>query len=157
MGRAMCWLLAGGRMAIRGLVLAGVLVVAGAMLPATRPEVPGRPGVSEPDLDRPVETVALLVPEGMPARSLRIIDGDGRELATLTHLFDGRMIVVMRGRGESQVSCAISSKDRVGVEMVGSSRRNSIEMDPDGTARVSNAPSLHRAHRATLADEPLDD
>ena len=119
-----------GRTAVGILV---IMLVVGAVAPMPAPEarMESEPG----DLERPVDTVALTVPDGLMMKSLTITDGSGHELATLTSLRTGGTTVVMRQHDGAAVSCWFNGKDRVILELTGTVWRTQIEMNRDGTAK----------------------
>jgi hypothetical protein len=147
-------LAAGGRLARTALGCAGILVVVAAIVPTSGPDARVVPEVGDPE--RPVDTVAVTVPEGMLAKSLTITDASGRELATLTHWSNGETTVVARRRGGPDVSCWLNRKECAFVELIGAIHRTRIEMDPAGITKtfVTPSPRLSRRGPAIEASSP---
>jgi hypothetical protein len=119
------------RAALGFVVLMGILAM---VAPTPEPDARAR---SEPAGSVPnVSTVTLRVPEGELAGTLNVVDASGRELAMLTYFSDGEIVLVARRNGGAGVSLWLTGKGTARVQMSGTSRATTIEMEPDGTTKT---------------------
>jgi hypothetical protein len=81
-------------------------------------------------------TVTLRVPEGELAGTLNVVDASGRELAILTYFSDGDLVLVARRNGAA-ASVWLRDQGTPSVQMSGTSRATIVEMEPDGTTKIS--------------------
>ena len=100
---------------------------------------PHRPEPGSPTAN--VNTVTLRVPKGELSGTLNIVDASGGELATLTLLSTGETAVAAR-RGGTGWGLAFTGNGTARMEVVGPVRVTDIEMDPDGTTRISTRERL---------------
>jgi hypothetical protein len=123
--------------------LVGLIVVAALISPA-QSEAPARSEAI--DSARHTDSVILLVPEGEQAGHLSVVDEEGRELALLSRLRDGRVIVVANrgGRGGLSLACSIEGDGAASLEFIGAVRHTSIDIQPDGGMRTIERDSLRR-------------
>jgi hypothetical protein len=120
-----------GKAALGFLVLMGILAM---VAPPPELGVNARPDLAGSVAN--VSTVTLRVPEGELSGTLNVVDASGRELALLTYFSDGEMVLVARRNDGAAVSLWIRGEGTARVQMGGTSRATTIEMEPDGTTRT---------------------
>jgi hypothetical protein len=113
----------------------GLMTVIAAVVPTPEPasgtqSEPGDPAQS-------TSTVTLRVPEGEPAGHMTVVDATGRELATVTHWYNGDVAVVARRDAGASVASYLNANGSTDVRVSGTARWTDIEAKPDGTAKVS--------------------
>jgi hypothetical protein len=112
----------------------GVLVIAGALVPVPGPERRARSDGVDPLLT--ADTVVLAVPEGIPSRTLTVVDASGREVATLTHWTNDDTTIIAPGRDGAGVGCYLNARGSTVVLLAGKARQTRIESKPDGTTNT---------------------
>jgi hypothetical protein len=119
------------RAALGFVVLMAILAM---VAPPPEPDARARPDPAGSVAN--VSTVTLRVPEGELVRNLNVVDASGRELALLTYFSDGELVLVARRSGGACVSLWFTGKGTARVQMSGTSRATTIELEPDGTTRT---------------------
>lgn len=121
-----------GKAVLGFVVLMAILAM---VAPPPEPDARARPDAAGSVANS--STVTLRVPEGELAGNLNVVDASGRELAVLTYFSDGELVLVARRNGGACVSLWLTGSGTARVQMSGTSRATSIEMEPDGTTRAS--------------------
>ena len=132
-------LAAGGPLWRTALGLAVLAFVIAVFVPSPDPDARARPEPGSPTAN--VNTVTLRVPKGELSGTLNIVDASGGELATLTLLSTGETAVAAR-RGGTGWGLAFTGNGTARMEVVGPVRVTDIEMEPDGTTRISTRERL---------------
>ena len=135
---------AGGLLMRAAVGFVGFLVVAGAIAPRPDSEAGARSQAGDPA--GPASTIVLTVPEGELGGHLTIVDGAGRELATLTHWYTGSTSIIA-GRGDGVgLSCLFDGKGAAALKFINTARGISIDARSDGTTRIFEKPLESRQH-----------
>ncbi len=121
-----------GRAALGFAAFMGILAI---VSPPPEPGARARPDATDSPANSSI--VTLRVPVGETSATLNVVDASGGQLAFLTHLCAGDILVVApRGGGAGSV-LQLTGNGTAKLQMVGTARETYIEMDPDGTTRTS--------------------
>lgn len=85
----------------------------------------------------PADAVVLRVPDGEPAGHLTVVDAAGREIASLTHWSNGHTAVVTHRDVGPTVGFYHKAEGWVGVLVSGTAGETRIQVEPDGTTKLS--------------------
>jgi hypothetical protein len=131
-------LAAGGLLMRSAVGLVGFLVVVGAIAP--RPEPDARARAEPGDPARTGSTVVLTVPEGSLGGHLTVVDGSGRELATLTHWFNGGTSIEARRSDGVGLCSFLNGRGSAVLSLTGTARATHIHAQSDGRTRIVEMP-----------------